>query len=159
MEIRKRVRGVVADTDLAKIRIAGVPDRVGIARAVFAPLADAAINVDIIVQGVSSDGYAEISFTVARADFARALQLTQAVGRELSATVESNPNLAKVSIVGTGLKSSPGEAVQMFATLAEHGINIDTITTSEIKITCVIEESAVTEAVRALHAAFELDTE
>jgi aspartate kinase len=159
MEIRKRVRGIVYDTDVAKITVRDVPDRPGIARAVFAPLAEAGINVDIIVQTVNREGLAEISFTVARADFARALELSEGVGRVLAAAVESAPNLAKVSIVGTGLQSSPGEAIQMFGTLSDHGINIDTITTSEIKITCVIQESAVSDAVRALHAAFELDQE
>lgn len=157
MEIRKRVRSVAYDTDVAKITIAGVPDRPGIARSVFAPLADAGINVDVIVQTVTRAGLAEISFSVARADFARALEITERVGQELGAKVEGRSNLAKVSIVGTGLQSSQGEAARMFGTLADHGINIDTITTSDIRITCVIEESAVDEAVRALHVAFELD--
>ena len=159
MEIRKRVRGIAHDTDVAKITVAGVPDRPGIAYALFAPLAAAGINVDVIVQTTNVAGLAEISFTVARADFERALQITEGVGRELGATVESAGNLAKVSIVGTGLQSSPGEAATMFGALAERGINIDTITTSDIRITCMIEESRVPEAVRALHSVFELDRE
>ncbi len=159
MEIRKRVRAVAHDTDVAKITLVGVPDRPGLARAVLAPLAEAAINVDVIVQTVTRAGNAEISFTVSRADFQRALSLTEAVGREIGATVEAATNLAKVSIVGTGLQSAPGEAFRMFDTLAQQKINIDTITTSEICITCVVDEAKVTDAVQALHRAFELDSE
>jgi aspartate kinase len=159
VEVRKRVRGIAHDTDVAKITIADVPDRPGIAHAIFAPLADAGISVDVIVQTANLAGNAEISFTVARADLSRALELSESVSQELSAQVESAPTLAKVSIVGTGLQSAPGYAAKMFGTLAEHGINIDTITTSDIRITCIIEENAVPEAVRALHAAFELDQE
>jgi len=159
VEVRKRVRGIAHDIDVAKITIAGVPDRPGIAYAIFAPLAEAGVSVDVIVQTTNLAGNAEISFTVARADLSRALDLSQTVSRELGAQVESAANLAKVSIVGTGLQSAPGYAAKMFGTLAEHGINIDTITTSDIRITCIIEEHAVPEAVRALHAAFELDQE
>lgn len=159
MEIRKRVRAIAHDTDVAKITLTGVPDRPGIARAVFTPLADAGINVDVIVQTVTRGGHAEISFTVSRSDYQRALALTEAVGRELGATVEGAANLAKVSIVGTGLQSSPGEAARMFDALAQQNINIDTITTSEIRITCVVDEATVPDAVRALHRAFELDSE
>jgi aspartate kinase len=157
MEIRKHVRGIAHDTDVAKITVAGVPDRPGIAHTLFAPLADAGVSVDVIVQTANLAGNAEISFTVGRADFSRALQITEQVGRELGATVESSPQLAKVSIVGTGLQSAPGYAARMFGTLAQHAINIDTITTSDIRITCVVDEAAAHEAVRALHAAFELD--
>jgi aspartate kinase len=156
MEIRKRVRAIAHDTDVAKITIAEVPDRPGIAQAIFAPLADAGINVDVIIQATSLAGFAEISFTVGRGDFARSIEITQQVGQELKGRVESKDGLAKVSIVGTGLQSSPGEAATMFGTLADRGINIDTITTSDIRITCVIEEAAVAEAVQALHSAFEL---
>jgi aspartate kinase len=159
MEIRKRVRAVAHDTDVAKITIYALPDRPGIAQAVFSPLADAGINVDVIVQTVTRAGQAEISFTVSRADFNRALSLMEGVGREMGGTVESAANLAKVSIVGTGLQSAPGEAARMFATLAQNKINIDTITTSEICITCVVDEASVPEAVRALHQAFELHTD
>ena len=159
VEDRKHVRGIAHDTDVAKITVAGVPDRPGIAHAIFAPLAEAGISVDVIVQTASLAGNAEISFTVGRADLLRALDVSEKVSRELGAQVESAANLAKVSIVGTGLQSAPGYAAKMFGTLAEHGINIDTITTSDIRITCMIKEDAVPEAVRALHAAFELDHE
>jgi aspartate kinase len=159
VEVRKHVRGIAHDTDVAKITVAGVPDRPGIAHAIFAPLADAGVSVDVIVQTANLAGNAEISFTVARADLNRALAVAQDVGRDLGAQVESAGNLAKVSIVGTGLQSAPGYAARMFGVLAEHGINIDTITTSDIRITCMVEEKDVPEAVRALHAAFELDQE
>ena len=159
VEVRKRVRGIAHDMDVAKITVAGVPDRPGIAHAIFAPLADAGLSVDVIVQTTNLAGNAEISFTVVRADLPRALELTERVSEELGAHVESAANLAKVSIVGTGLQSAPGYAAKMFGTLAEHSINIDTITTSDIRITCVVEERAAPQAVRALHAAFELDQE
>ena len=157
MEIRKRVRSIAHDTDVAKITVAGVPDRPGIARSVFAPLAEAGVNVDVIVQTVNRAGLAEISFTVAQADFDRALQISEGIGAQIGGSVESRPNMAKVSIVGTGLQSSPGEAATMFGTLADHNINIDTITTSDIRITCVVDATAAEDAVRFLHAAFELD--
>ncbi len=159
MEVRKRVRGIAHDTDVAKITVAGVPDRPGIAHAIFAPLAEAGVSVDVIVQTANLAGNAEISFTVARSDLAAALDLTERVSNELGAQVESLATLAKVSIVGTGLQSAPGYAAKMFGTLSEHNINIDTITTSDIRITCIVEESAVPEAVQALHATFELDQE
>lgn len=154
---RQVVRGIAHDMDVAKITVAAVPDRPGIAQAIFAPLAEAGISVDVIVQAASIEGLAEISFTVGRADFGRALEISQRVGENLGARVYSAERLAKVSIVGTGLRVAPGYAARMFGALAERSINLDMITTSDIRITCVIEEDAVTDAVRALHAAFELD--
>lgn len=160
MEVRKHVRAIAHDLDVAKITLAGVPDRPGIAHALFAPLAGAGISVDVIIQAASIGGIAEISFTVARADLAQARDLTEQVAEKIGATVvQGAGSLAKVSIVGTGLQSAPGYAARMFGTLAEHGINIDMITTSDIRITCVIDEGAAEEAVRALHLAFELDRE
>ncbi|HEY3117615.1 MAG TPA: aspartate kinase [Chloroflexota bacterium] len=157
MEFRNRVRGVTHDFNVGKVTVAGVPDRPGLAAALFQPLAAAGINVDVIIQA-SVEGLAEISFTVARADQSEAVRVAQEAAREMGATkVDNITNLAKVSIVGTGLQSDPGYAARMFTTMAEHGINIDTITTSDIKITCIIEEARVEEAVRALHATFELD--
>src|SRR4051794_30076049 len=129
MEIRKHVRGIAHDTDVAKITVAGVPDRPGIAHAIFAPLADAGVSVDVIVQTVNAQGNAEISFTVGRTDFNRALQVAEEVARQIGANVDSRRNLAKVSIVGTGLQSAPGYAARLFGVLAEHNVNIDTITT------------------------------
>ncbi|MEA2640788.1 MAG: aspartate kinase [Chloroflexota bacterium] len=160
MEVRKHVRGIAHDTNVAKITVAGVPDHPGIAYALFAPLAEAGVSVDVIVQSASIAGEAEISFTVGRTDVSQALEVAQRVGKELGAKLtDSAANLAKVSVVGTGLQSAPGYAARMFGTLSERGVNIDMITTSDIRITCVIEEGRVAEAVQALHAAFELDHE
>jgi aspartate kinase len=158
METRKRVRGIAHDTDVAKITLAGIPDRPGIASSIFAPLARGGINVDVIIQASSIEGLAEISFTVSRGDFARALEISRAVGGDLGARVESASNLAKISIVGTGLQSTPGEAALMFQTMADRDVNIDMITTSDIRITCVIDAARVPETVQALHEAFELDS-
>ncbi|MSQ24142.1 MAG: aspartate kinase [Chloroflexi bacterium] len=160
MESRKHVRGIAHDTNVAKVTLAGVPDCPGLAHALFAPLAEAGISVDVIVQAASIGGLAEISFTVSRADLNQAMQVVEKIAAETGASVaHGTASLAKISIVGTGLQSAPGYAARMFGTLAEHGINIDMITTSDIRITCVIEESAVEEAVQALHTTFELDKE
>jgi aspartate kinase len=143
---------------VGRITIVGVPDRPGIAYAVFHPLEDAAINVDVIVQNVSHDNVTDISFTVGRADLTRALRLVQPVAEEMGAReVTSSGRLAKISVVGSGLAANPGYAARMFGTLAGAGINIVSITTSEIRITCLIDESQVAEAGRALHQAFLLE--
>ena len=160
MEARKHVRGIAHEMNVAKITLAGVPDRPGLAHAVFAPLAEAGVSVDVIVQAASIDGLAEISFTVGGTDLQQAEDIVRGIAQEVGATVVHGvANLAKVSIVGTGLQSAPGYAARMFGTLAEHGINIDMITTSDIRITCVIDETGALDAVRALHTAFELDRE
>ncbi len=158
MELRNKVRGIAHDTDVAKITVVGVPDRPGIAAAVFQPLADASINVDVIVQNASIHGVTDLSFTVARGDLPRALRLVAPVSQEIHATdVVSSTDLAKVSIVGTGMQHTPGYAARMFRALADAGINIEMITTSEIRITCLIAASQVARAVQALHDAFQLD--
>jgi aspartate kinase len=158
MEVRKHVRGIAHDTDVAKIRIVGVPDRPGIAYAIFSPLADASISVDTIVQNASLDGKTDLSFTVSRADRARAVDMVRQVVPSIGAAdLDESANLAKVSVVGTGMQSAPGYAAKMFGTLAEAQINIDMITTSDIRITCLIAEDQVERALRALHTAFELD--
>lgn len=159
IEERNKVRGIAHDTDVAKITVIGVPDRPGIAYAIFRPLAEASINVDTIVQNASLQGITDLSFTVARTDLAKAVRLVEAVATEINAKgVVSASNLAKVSIIGTGIQHSPGYAARMFKTLTDQGINIEMITTSEIRITCIIEASRVQEAVRALHAAFATET-
>jgi aspartate kinase len=160
MEIRRRVQGIAHDTDVAKISLAGVPDRPGIAHALFAPLAEAGVSVDVIVQTASFEGVTDMSFTVARGDLERAVELVEPVAKDIRATkLASAPDLAKVSIVGTGIQSAPGYAARMFGILSDAGINIDMITTSDIRITCVVERGDVERAVRALHAGFELDKE
>ena len=157
-EIRNRVRGIATDTNVAKITVLGVIDRPGIAASLFEPLAAADISVDVIVQNASVDGTTDMTFTVTRTDLARALEVVQPVVKELgSRGTESDDSLAKLSIVGSGMQDAPGYASQMFRALADNGINIDAITTSEIRITCLIEEAHVADAARALHDAFHLD--
>jgi aspartate kinase len=158
VEVRKNVRGLAHDTDVGKITVTRVPDRPGVAHALFAPLASAGISVDTIVQNAGLDSHTDISFTVSRGDVARALPLVQACAHEmLAGGVSSSENLAKVSIVGTGMQSVPGFAARMFGCLSNSGINIEMITTSDIRITCIIQRDRVKEALEVLHRAFELD--
>ncbi len=160
VEVRKHVRGVAHDMDVAKITLGGVPDRPGIAAAIFKPLADASINVDVIAQAASLEGITELSFTISRGDLPKALPMMKEVARQIGATaLDTSDRLAKVSIVGTGMQSAPGYAARMFSALAQANINIDMISTSDIRITCVIDRERVEEAVRVLHRAFELDTD
>ena len=152
------MRGIATDTNVAKITVLGVIDRPGIAASLFEPLAEADISVDVIVQNASVDGTTDMTFTVTRTDLARALEVVQPVVNELgSRGTESDDSLAKLSIVGSGMQDAPGYASQMFRALADNGINIDAITTSEIRITCLIEEAHVADAACALHDAFHLD--
>lgn len=158
MEDRKRVRGVAHETDIAKITVLDVPDKPGVAAAIFDPLSEHGLSVDVIVQNVSSHGKTDLTFTVAESDLRHALELVQKVCRDIGAQgVSQAVGLAKVSIVGTGMLGTPGVAARMFRTLAEERINIEMISTSEIRITCLIERAEVERAVRALHAAYELD--
>jgi len=149
------VSGVTYNRDEAKIRVQGVKDQPGIASHIFSPLSEAGIVVDMIVQNLSQDGSTDVTFTVTRDDFTRAVRIAEAVGSEVGAiAVDSDDTIAKVSIVGLGMKDHAGVASRMFQVLAEHGINIQLITTSEIKVSVLIEESRTEDAVRALHAAF-----
>ena len=158
MENRNKVRGIAHDVDVAKITVIGVPDRPGIAAAIFEPLAAANVNVDTIVQNASQEGITDLSFTVSRADLAKAMRLVEPVARSIGAKgCTSASNLAKVSIVGSGMQNTPGYAARMFRALFEAGINIEMITTSEIRITCIINESRTKDAVQALHKAFRLE--
>jgi len=160
MEARNKVRGVAADRDVAKITILGVPDQPGIAATLFEPLAQEGISVDTIVQNASVERITDLTFTVSRSDLKRALEVAELVSRSIgSGGCVSDDRLAKVSIVGTGMQNTPGHAATMFRTLYEAGINIEMITTSEIRITCIIAEDKVPAAVQALHAAFRLDEE
>jgi len=158
MEVRNKVRGIAHDMDVAKVTVVGVPDHPGIAAALLEPLAKAGISVDTIVQNASLQGITDFTFTVSRGDLKKALEIVQPLAKELKAReVVTDTSLAKVSVVGTGMQNTPGYAARMFRTLAEEGINIQLISTSEIRITCIIEEARVTDAVRALHRAFELE--
>ena len=148
------VSGVTCNVNEAKIRVSNVPDQPGIAVRLFTPLGEAGIVVDMIVQNFASDGTTDMTFTVPRSDFSRALDIAKKVGEELqSALVEGDDAIAKVSIVGLGMKDHAGVATKMFQVLADENINIQMIGTSEIKISVVIEEDSADAAVRALHAA------
>ncbi len=158
MEIRNPVRGIAHDTDVTRFTVVAVPDKPGVAARVFHAPAEAKINVDVIVQNVGADGCADLSFTVADADCDKARKVMEPVAKELGAKmVLIDQNVAKISIVGTGIRSHPGYADKMFSTLASEGINILSITTSEIRITCLIERDKIKQAVRALHRVFELE--
>ena len=160
MEARNRVRGVAADRNVAKITLAGVPDRPGIAAALFEPLAQEGISVDTIVQNASLERTTDLTFTVARTDLKRAVEVVEPLSKSIgSQGVVTAERLAKVSVVGTGMQNAPGYAASMFKALYEAGINIEMITTSEIRITCLIDEEQVPNAVQALHAAFRLEEE
>jgi aspartate kinase len=155
------ISGVAFSGDEAKITVKDVPDRPGIAYAILGPIADAHIDVDVIVQNVGHDGMTDMTFTVHRNDYAKALKiLKERVQPHIKCReVSGDDRIAKVSIVGLGMRSHAGIAAQMFRTLAEEGINIQMISTSEIKITVVVDEKYMELAVRVLHKAFELDQE
>jgi aspartate kinase len=152
------VSGVTYDRNQARLTVLGVPDRPGVAAQLFKSIAQAGVVVDMIVQNISSDGKAtDISFTVPKTDAQKALELARKAAQELAAQgVELKEDISKVSIVGVGMRSHSGVAAKMFETLAQHGINIMMISTSEIKVSCVIEDKYTELAVRALHEAFGL---
>jgi aspartate kinase len=153
------ISGVTHDVSEAKVTIAHVPDRPGVAARVFRLLADEAVNVDMIVQNVSSEGHTDISFTVPRDDLPRALKVMDGVVGEVGATGHTHDTgIGRVSLVGAGMKTNPGVAAKMFEVLAGEAVNIEMISTSTIRISCVVQEADVERAVRALHRAFELDT-
>jgi aspartate kinase len=158
MEIRNKVRSIAQDLDVAKITVVGVPDRPGIAAAIFDPLANASISIDTIVQNASVNNITDLTFTVARSQLSKAMEVVRPIAEEIGAKeCVSNDKLGKVSIIGTGMQNTPGYAARMFHTLSENGINIQLITTSEIRITCIIDEAKVKKAVQSLHKAFELE--
>jgi aspartate kinase len=158
MENRNKVRSVAYDMDVAKITVVGVPDKPGIAAAIFVPLAKAGISVDTIVQNASVNKITDLTFTVTRDQMQDALKVIKPVAKKIGAKdTASDAKLGKVSIVGTGMQNSPGFAAKMFATLSEKGVNIELISTSEIRITCIVDEAKVEDAVRALHQAFEVE--
>jgi aspartate kinase len=155
----KKVRGIAQDLNVAKLTIRGVPDKPGIAAAIFEPLAEAHVSVDTIVQNASEENLTDLTFTISRSDLRRALPVVEQTARKVGARdVVSDDKLGKVSVVGTGMQSGPGYASLMFRTLFEQGINIEMISTSEIRITCIVHEDRVNDAVQALHKAFALET-
>jgi aspartate kinase len=158
MELRNKVSGIAHDTNVAKIMVIGVPDQPGMAKDIFEPLARAGVSVDTIVQNTGTDSVTDVTFTVARTDVLKALSIVEPVARAIGAQkVTSDKTLSKVSIVGTGMQNTPGYAARMFRALSDEGINIELITTSEIRITCIVDETRVKDAVRALHKAFEVE--
>ncbi len=158
MEVRNKVRGIAHDTNVAKITVVGVPDHPGIAAAIFEPLTRANISVDTIVQNASVENITDLTFTVARDDLVKAMSIVEPVIESIRAKrCVADSTLAKVSIVGTGMQNTPGYAARMFRTLFDEDINIQLITTSEIRITCIISEDRVKDATQALHRAFELE--
>jgi len=151
------VTAVTHDTSEAKVTVTGVPDKPGIAARLFRSLADRAVNVDTIVQNTSLHGTTDISFTVPKTDLAVSLEVAGQLAPEIGAgEVLADDGVAKVSIVGAGMRSHPGVSATMFETLAAAGINIEMISTSSIRISCVVRAEHVDEAVRRLHASFEL---
>ena len=153
------VSGITYSRDEAKITLTRVPDRPGVAASIFGPLAEGSINVDMIVQNVSEDGRAtDLTFTVAQADLEPALKVLEGKQGELGyAALNTDPNVVKVSVIGVGMRSHAGVAQMMFKTLAEKGINIQVISTSEIKVSVLIAEEYTELALRALHSAYHLD--
>jgi aspartate kinase len=150
------ISGVAHDTSEAKLTVRGVPDRPGVAARLFEPLADEGINIDMIVQNTSYDGTTDISLTVPKASLAAADAIARRVAAEVEAAgVDVDPDIAKVSLVGAGMKSHPGVAAKVFRTLADAGINIEMISTSTIRISCVVRASDVEKAVRLLHDEFD----
>ena len=158
MEPTNKVMGIAHDRDVARITLRGVPDQPGIAASIFQPLGEKSISVDTIVQNASVERLTDVTFTVAQHDLDSAMALIRPIAQRIrAAEVLADTHLAKVSIVGSGITSGIGYAGRMFKALFDSGINIELITTSEIRITCLIDEGHVEEAVRALHKAFELE--
>ncbi len=158
MEARNKVTGIAHDLNVAKITVVGVPDHPGIASSIFEPLAKAGISIDTIVQNASIENITDLTFTVAKDDLEKAMKVVEPIAEAIGARqCASDSKLGKVSIIGTGMQNTPGFAARMFRALSGKGINIQLITTSEIRITCIIDEARVNEAVRTLHKAFELE--
>ncbi|WP_305046084.1 aspartate kinase [Geoalkalibacter sp.] len=151
------VSGITYNKDEAKISVFRVPDKPGIASQIFSPLSHANITVDMIIQNVSHEGFTDLTFTVPKADYKKAIKIVEETAKDVGASgVQGDENIAKVSIVGVGMRSHSGVASKMFQTLAQEGINIHMISTSEIKISCIIDSKYTELAVRVLHEAFGL---
>jgi len=154
---RNIVSGITYSRDEAKVTLPRLPDRPGVAASIFAPLAEAGINVDMIVQDISEDGYTAMTFTVSRRDRDHAQTVLRQACPDLEGPIATDSDVVKVSVIGVGMRSNAGVAERMFATLAEKGINIQVIATSEVKISVLVAEEYAELAVRALHSAYGLD--
>ena len=151
------VSGIAYDKDQARVTVCGVPDRPGVSAALFAPLSENGIMVDMIIQTASREGVTDMTFTVSRKDLEKAIQLMKEIVARIGGTgVEHDPYVAKVSVIGVGMRNHTGVATKAFAALQQENINIQMISTSEIKISCLIDEKYTELAVRTLHDAFEL---
>ena len=158
MEVRNKVSGVASEKGIARITVRSVPDTHGVAASIFEPLSQAGISVDTIVQNASAERLTDLSFTVSQDDTSNAISIVQKIAKSIGAVeVASDENLGNVSIVGTGMQNGTGFASTMFLALKNADVNIEMITTSQIRITCIVDESRVEDAVIALHDAFELD--
>ena len=158
MEVRNRVTAITYNMDVAKITVIGVPDRPGIAASVFEPLAETGVSIDAIVQNASIEKITDLTFTVVKGELDKAMAVVGPIAEEIGARqCLSDTRLGEVSVIGTGMQNTPGYAATMFGRLSREGINIQLITTSEIRITCIINEDRVKDAVKALHKAFKLE--
>jgi aspartate kinase len=157
METRETLAGIVHDLDVSRVALTGIRTGPGTMSRIFAPLAEAGISVDVIVESAPKEGFSDVAFTVRRAEFAKARRLTGEVAESLGGRVEGEEDLGKVSVVGTGMLNRPGYAARLFDSLGRAGIPIRMVSTSEIQVTCVIPAEKVEEAVRRLHEDFELE--
>jgi aspartate kinase len=152
------VSGIAYSRDEAKVTLVKVPDRPGVAAAIFGPLAESAVNVDMIVQNIAEDGTTDLTFTVTKADLARTVKTLEERRKQLNfKELKPDPNVVKISVIGVGMRSHAGVAQMMFQTLAAKGINIQVISTSEIKVSVLVAEDYTELALRALHTAYGLD--
>jgi len=158
METHNKVTAITHNMNVAKVTVVGVPDSPGIAASIFEPLAHAGISVDTIVQNASIKNITDLTFTVAESDLERAMTVVKPLAKKINAKkCISDAKLGEISVIGTGMQNTPGYAATMFSTMSDKDINIQLITTSEVRITCIIEEARVSDAVRALHRAFKLE--
>ena len=158
-EVRNRVRGIATDDNISRITIHRLDNVPGTAAKIFEPLAIAGISVDVIVQNTSNDGQTNISFTVKQNELNKTKKIMQKISSNIdNSSISYDTDLSKISIIGTGMQDTPGYASQMFKSLSEANINIEMITTSEIRITCIIKQKHTSEAARILHSNFHLDT-
>ena len=154
------VSGVMHDRNQSKITVKGVPDQPGIAANIFNALAEASISVDMIIQNVSAEGHTDISFTLHTTNLQEAMSIMEKKGQEVQAeSISSDSEISKISVVGAGMRSHAGVAARIFSTLSNNGINIMMISTSEIRVSCIIDTKNTEQAVRALHSEFKLDEE
>jgi aspartate kinase len=157
LETRETLAGIVHDLDVSRIALNGIRTGPGTMNRIFAPLAEAGVSVDVIVESGMREGTADVAFTVRRAEFAEARRIAGEIADSLGGQVEGEEDLGKVSVVGTGMLNRPGYAAKMFGSLGKASIPIRMVSTSEIQVTCVIPAAQVEEAVRRLHEDFELE--